>query len=235
MALNLLSAADLNKASTDLLSNYLVTIVGGDGTTIQAHLPETFSFDIVSEYVAPLQDSVVKDEGLSTVAKLAGFSTITQEMTSQFWAGGAPISISLPLIFVAKSNSDTEILRKIKQLMQMALPTKDGVFLRSPGPSLDIQGSNVGEKAATLGNAVLQGTDALGALLSSVVVKNKVQIRIGRFLWFDNVVLKNVQQTYDSRFDDAGKPLKAQVTVTFETAMTLTVQDMDKVFSGVTS
>lgn len=62
-------------------------------------------------------------------------------------------------------------------------------------------------------------------------VANQIQIRIGNYMFFDSVVITNVQQTFMSNIDAiTGLPHHATVNVTFKPLFMLTVEDLESVF-----
>ncbi|QRE00341.1 hypothetical protein [Burkholderia phage BCSR5] len=69
-------------------------------------------------------------------------------------------------------------------------------------------------------------------------VKNQVSIQIGNYMFFDSVVITNVQQTYVSNLDPITKyPHHVKVSVRFKPLFMITQADLDTIFmsgGGVT-
>lgn len=211
--------------------NYKVYFVCNDlGVLVDAYLPESFSFDITSEYSTPLSEGLVKSETINLVTKLLGKSTITQEMTAQMWNGNAPIAISLPLVLTAEKDARSEILRKLQQLFRLTLPSKGkGGFLDSPGATVKLkEGKTIAETATGAYDAFVGNN--MNLFTENFVINRKVSVYIGRYLYFDSVVIKNVQQTMHTLPGPDGIPLKVEVNVTFETLMTPTFDDVKDIF-----
>jgi len=62
-------------------------------------------------------------------------------------------------------------------------------------------------------------------------ISNQISIRIGSYLYFDSVVITNVQQTFMSNIDAiTGLPHHATVNITFKPLFMLTVEDLAQVF-----
>jgi hypothetical protein len=60
---------------------------------------------------------------------------------------------------------------------------------------------------------------------------NQISIRIGNYMYFDSVVITNVQQTFMSNIDAAtGLPHHATVNITFKPFFMLTQEDLSSVF-----
>lgn len=62
-------------------------------------------------------------------------------------------------------------------------------------------------------------------------IKNQISIQIGNYMFFDSVVITNVQQTYTSNIDKlTGWPHHARVAVRFRPLFMVTAQDLDTIF-----
>ena len=113
---------------------------------INADMPDTFMFDIGSEYSAPwaegLNDSMAAP--VSAFVKSAGISMTTQALTAQLWRGSSEINFTLPLIFQAEKDEDVEVLKPLMELMYLTLPreAESGGMLSAPGPSFDLVNLN---------------------------------------------------------------------------------------------
>lgn len=63
-------------------------------------------------------------------------------------------------------------------------------------------------------------------------VKDKISLRIGKNLFFDNVVLTNVQVTEENQFDARGFPMYARVSLRFKPLFIIVQSDLDNIFGG---
>lgn len=61
-------------------------------------------------------------------------------------------------------------------------------------------------------------------------IKDKISLRIGRNLFFDNVVLTNVQVTEENQFDGRGFPMFARVSLRFKPLFIIVQSDLDTIF-----
>jgi hypothetical protein len=120
----------------------------------------------------------------------------------------APIELSLTLLFDAFDNATEDVGEPIARLMSLVQPYRgtheDGsehTLLSAPGPSL--YKPDIG----------------------------RVSIRIGKFLYFNSVVLRGVQPTWDSKFDSVGVPIAAACDVTFATINMPSREDVMKFFT----
>jgi hypothetical protein len=190
---------------------------------VSAYLPDSFSLGVTSEYDTPFAQGIETGIGAidsimkSPLARAAtGSNFITQWMTAQVWSGSAPIAIQLPLVFIADTDPQKEVLKPIKDLMKLAMPSS-GIgaigdakgFLQSPGPRVKID----------------KETQSI-----SFDVRNPISIQIGKFLRFPSVVIENISQTYNTVFDSRGLPVRASVEITFKTFVTPTSEDIEKMF-----
>ena len=64
-------------------------------------------------------------------------------------------------------------------------------------------------------------------------IANQISIRIGKYMFFDSVVITNVQQTFMSNIDAiTGLPHHATVNITFKPLFMLTIEDLNSVFTS---
>jgi hypothetical protein len=64
-------------------------------------------------------------------------------------------------------------------------------------------------------------------------ISNQISVRIGRYAFFDSVVIKNVQKTYDNELDaQTGIPYHVKVSVRFAPLTVLTQDDIIKIFAS---
>lgn len=125
-------------------NDYLAYITCSElGINMTAQLPDTWQFDISSEYSAPYAEGLT--EGIPSMLapglKAAGVSLTTQVLTAQLWKGSSEITFTLPLVFQAEYDSDREIMKPLLELMALTLPRDSqggGGMLSAPGPHFDL-------------------------------------------------------------------------------------------------
>lgn len=62
-------------------------------------------------------------------------------------------------------------------------------------------------------------------------IQDQISIRVGKYAFFDSVVITNVQKTYESQFDQrTGLPFYAKVAVRFKPLFMVTQEDLDNIF-----
>lgn len=63
------------------------------------------------------------------------------------------------------------------------------------------------------------------------LVKNQISIQIGRYAFFDSVVINNVQQTYSNQIDAlTGLAMHAKVAISFRPLFLVVQSDLDNIF-----
>lgn len=71
-----------------------------------------------------------------------------------------------------------------------------------------------------------------GAQYWKSVIKNQISVQIGRYAFFDSVVILNAQETLSNQIDHlTGLPLHAKVSLRFKPMFLVTQQDLDKIFA----
>ena len=123
---------------------------GGDMYLV-ADGPESYNYSTSLSYETPYQDvgekildkaaSLFGPAGDAAKALIHGSGTrmFTQALTAKVWSGAGETTISLPLIFQADTDAETDVLTPLMQLMFLSMPreAKEGGFLSGPGPVFD--------------------------------------------------------------------------------------------------
>lgn len=129
--------------TNNMVPEYTVTVSRqGDGSPeyppieILAYLGEDVSMSFSNDWDTPFANVLEK---FGTVAALAGYSTATQAMTTKIWKGANMGEIQLPLTFVTRTDSMTDVMQPICDITRLSMPGIDKTgFFTSPGPSLSI-------------------------------------------------------------------------------------------------
>lgn len=89
---------------------------------------------------------------------------------------------------------------------------------------------NSNQKANVTPAAVENGLG--GAQYWKSVVRNQISIQIGRYAFFDSVVILNAQETKSHQMDArTGLPLHSKVSVRFKPLFLVTQQDLEQIFA----
>ncbi len=95
------------------------------------------------------------------------------------------------------------------------------------------QSSNDGGQAASpVANPSTDQNLGAGENPINKYVSEKISLRIGRHLFFDNVVITNVQVTEENQFDYRGYPMFARVSIRFKPMFIIVQSDLDRIFGA---
>ncbi len=107
-----------------------------------------------------------------------------------------------------------------------------------PNNILERQGSTVdGSKSTADGNNQAKPEQSNEASSSATdlikqSIQGKISIKIGRYMFFDSVVITDIQQTFTNQLDENGFPWHAKVAVRFRPAFTIVQRDLERIFNG---
>lgn len=147
-----------------LLPEYTMTLHSNDlGITVIAPLPDTFAFDVSSQYQAPFAQGISVSDTVQNGLRLVGMSLTNQAMTAQVWQGTSDIQFTIPIVLQAEEDEGKEIVEPLKNLYRLTLPRVDqeGGLFRSPGPQLDLE--KLAENSSAVTGFVSEGAKAQAA------------------------------------------------------------------------
>lgn len=202
--------------------NYLLTLSNGDNSVkIEVPIPKDFglrsevdwgnlSKDLLPGSFGSVIDNIFK--GLDLTSKITGAQSSTVNAIQQFpiWLSNSPISFDIPFEFRAMSDAKKEVVEPIKQLLGLACPMEEGDLLYAPGPRIKINSNNT----------------------FSFDPKYNIKLKIGNLMTIRNILITNVNPTFDSRFVASGSPISAKAEVSFRTLKAPTYQDLMSWFEG---
>lgn len=261
--------------------NYKVVIHCGDqNITIEADLPESFSFDVAAQYEAPFSAGLnnAVSQNLGSALRVGGLSLTNQAMTAQIWQGTTDIRFTVPLVFQTESDPLRDVIVPIRELLRLTMPREEeeGGLLESPGPRWDPEkiaqilrdpvisstlsssfgsikssasstikqviegGGDIVETlqaASSAVNPIKTGANATSKILSRMVInaiKNKISLKLGQYLYFDSVVITDVQQIANVQpVYPSGIFQRSEVNVSFNTFTTLTQRDIERIYPAL--
>jgi len=189
-------------------SPYKAILQWGGGSSgdqhVSANLPESWSFGFASQWDAPWAEGLISNDTLKTALHAGGMATTSQVLTSQVWQSSNPVEISIPFIFVAKTDAYTDVMLPCHKLAGLTLPTKassSSFMLQAPGPA-------VGVKIAGFESTLnYEGGE-------------HITLCIGTNIIFTSVVVTSVNVEFDTMLDVNGYPIKAKADVTVLTHQT---------------
>jgi hypothetical protein len=184
-----------------------------NNNTVIAYLPQTFSYQIQSDWEPALANMVqgFLGENITTAAASMGMRLNDKILTAQIWRSTEPLDLSLTLLFDAIKDTQRDVIDPIKRLTKWSVPGRMGgndsvanSILEAPGPSLQ---------------NFINNPD-----------KNRTSIRIGRMFYFDNVIIPSLGVTWVTAPDGSGKFIGAEVELTFRTFFTPDIADIMRYF-----
>ncbi len=233
---------------------------GIKGIEIVAPMPDSFMFDTKSEYATPYAQGLFGGGSgmLAQIGKVAGqlggMRMTSQALTAQLWQGSTETSLNLELEFHAETDPDLDVRQPILALMRMSTASINATsgLLTSPGPSITLDSAGavvaglfnsakdtvtgapakIGE--LTSGGMISQNNGVSSAVTSlKETIKNQISIQIGRYAFFDSVVISNVQKTYSHQIDhQTGLPMHAKVSFTFTPLFLVVQSDLTNIFGS---
>jgi len=206
---------------------------------VVAKLQDNFSLSIDSKWHNFLEGITSSTVGQLMNQAMQAFSQYSLQMavtSRRIWISTSPVSITLPMIFATETDPITDVVDQCRRLQLMALPSEPnaGGFLVPPGPSpyknLEVYVPKVGA-----GDFQIKGTGKTYSIDNALTGGDQIDISIGEFLYFDNVIIKSVNITYDSRMSASpqrGRPIAAKADVNFETYQMMTKESMQKAYDN---
>lgn len=125
------------------------------------------------------------------------------------------------------ANAASQLLNSAKQGGRAAADVAGAVNVSK---KLNGQSDNLNSNQAA--NSAPPAENGLGgAQYWKNVIRNQISVQVGRYAFFDSVVILNVQETFSHQMDaQTGLPLHAKVSVRFKPLFLVTQQDLDKIF-----
>lgn len=229
---------------------YLIKVTSTQVGSIRALMQDKFTLRTSADW-QPFTGVGSNLAGLNEVTALAGTTVFNQFISRRIWNGTQPLSLSVPLKFIAKSNPLTEVLIPSIMLMQMALPslpiketlsgfhnggvsekivnTINQFLLRPPGPNPLAQSF----LANSLEAAVSDFNKAFDTQLAfNIPEGDLITIKIGNFTEFKSVIIKDVVVDFPKKMASNGMPIESSVQLEFETFEIQTKEDMISSFDA---
>lgn len=156
------------------LPEYTLILHSSDlNITVVGNLPETFSFDVASQYEAPFSQGFRVSDTVNNGLRILGLSLTNQAMTSQIWQGTSEVQFTIPMVLQAVNNEYDDVLKPLKDLLSLALPSvaQEGGLLISPGPRINLEklAQRGGEGLTSFGQAVVGHSTNLTSGLGDVI------------------------------------------------------------------
>lgn len=221
----------------EIPEQYTVLIASRSLGKVRAILQDEVSFQVSSEWGSMIPSKIargINKENLARVGALFKVNIMSRFASRRVWVSTTPIAMVMKLIFESEDDALNDVVMPCKVLQGMALPgegfgsigklfnkeTKRGGFLIPPGPSpygIDFKAEVAGKNVAF-----------------SFGQDERIDIYVGTFLNFGNVIIKSVNVTYDSRMEERGFPISARVDIVFESYEIVTKFGIDDMYINST-
>ena len=169
---------------------------------LELPLPEQFNIDASSAwepFTAEGLLGLINTVGLGTLGgaavKFSNNNMYIAELSHMWWRSTQPISFNLDFHLVAQNNAKTDVMDKIELLTSLVLP-----------------------KANQKG-VIGKGTKALGLTLLSSPPRD-ISLYLGGQIRFGAIVVSQVSTTFDTKCDEDGNFISANVQVSIMTSYT---------------
>jgi len=196
---------------------YIATIISSQIGIVRAVLQDTVKIGVGSEW-EPFMGESFDNNALGQAAEMTAQvfkKSLKNVVTSRRkWKSTAPVQISLDLVFQEESNAQEEVVKPCAMLQAMSLPAETFMgFLVPPGPS-------------PFSTKMPNGK----SLEFNPEASDIIAVYIGTFLGFRNVIVKSVDVTFDTRYNEKGFPIAAKVNLVFQTYEVLTKGKLGDVY-----
>lgn len=197
-------------------------------------IPPDFSFSLSSAWSAPYADTTLLDKAsglpgkygeLANAAnkgvKLGGGSTFSKLGSAKNWSGPSYLSIDLPIFIDAYSDTKTEVVANIVQLLSLCAPNEKGTMLIPPGPNpLKQVSQQANDSINTLTGSNMQ---------SGIEDDESFYVEIGNFFTMSPCVVDSVTANFDNVWEDGtGNPISVDFVLSISSYFAVTREDLKK-------
>lgn len=181
-------------------------------------------------------------------------SLVTKAASRRLWVGTTPMTLSLKLKFEAINDSYKDVVEPCRILQSLALPSEP-----TAGVSKDTETAvNKLKSDQTLGNVwnvvktlpflsppgpspfswegILSSRKPINELNISSIIEgtkggDRIMLQLGKFLRFDDVIIKEVSTAFHIKMDESGDPVSSDISIIFETYEIPTVQSLAQAYT----
>lgn len=153
---------------------------------VEAYVPEEdLVLDFGGVWKAPFSDvSSIADSGFNKLGvAVGGIALMDPRLTMLSWVGMKTPTIALNLEWHAEEDSVQDVLKPMADLARMTLPSRSGVKITAPGPSIG------GQVLAGLSDLVGYSKD--GSTSSNYQIGERISVKIGKTLVWSLCVIEN--------------------------------------------
>jgi len=156
---------------------------------------------------------------------LFGVTLVQPWMKRRQWRGSTPIKITLTLRFEAIDDAINDVVAPCMYLQMMTLPQEAGRL-----EYVEQEGTANESREHLLSVYSPPGPTPFSVFEDPILGGDKINITIGKFLHFDNVIVTECDLEIASRFTSDGFPISATANVVFETYEMMTKEKLHTVY-----
>lgn len=180
-------------------------------------------------------------------------SLVTKAASRRLWVGTTPMTMSLKLKFEAINDAFKDVVEPCRILQSLALPSEPsetnvaGVkgalkeFRDRPGvetggellkslPLLSPPGPSPFSWEGILSSRKPINELNIASIIEGMKGGDRIMLQLGKFLRFDDVIIREVQTSYHIKMDMFGDPISANINIIFETYEIPTVQTLAQAY-----
>jgi len=232
--------AGLRSGDKDVPPAYVVEVNSKSVGKVVAVLQEDFQFRVESNWGSVIPQGISSSGGtelLNVVVQSAtgGRYSIQNKLTSRrIWKSTSPVIMNIPLKFEAQEDARREVLLACELLQRMVVPAEGlGKFLAPPGPSPFLLNEEVSVPNSKADRRSVGTTSAAKVRDFLTANQDRIQVSIGRALWFRSVIIRSAAVKFSPRFTRGGDPISATVDLVVETYEILSKQGLAEAYNGI--
>ncbi len=214
-----------------------------NAATVIAPMQEDLMMSVDSQWVPLVPLSLLSNANIAIQAFSGGKKSFaTKAATRRIWTGSSPMQLSVRMRFEAISDAFQEVQEPCRLLMAMAMPSlkaRNGEradseeekwhdflpFVSPPGPTpFAFEGLLNLRRSGAVGRLVENLDDGKGG--------DFIMIEFGKYITFENVIIKNVSCITPIKFTAGGYPISATMNIVFETYEMMTVEGLQQAFDN---
>lgn len=169
---------------------------------VVAYIPENFALRLQNQWEQVFSNLLQNNTIADFASGFTGAAPFIKELTGHVWRGTEAITFQLKLLFDAVTDVNADVYAPIEKLVTWASPYQANSVL------LAAPGPNLMDQT------------------------ERLSLRIGRFMYFDSVIISNMDVQFETAMHSSGIPIAAEVDIEFRTFYTLTRDDILAIFSG---
>lgn len=244
-------AAQIDKNYIVTITETYVPLLGSTttpATTFKGFLQKNIELQTGSNWdrIGTLGDNGPETALVKKFIGAAGVSTEVAGLTRRKWTGSDPLVLRIELVLETYDNSTNEVLKPCAFLQALTLPMLNPAgaslsnFVTQSSRGIPGIGTAISNISKAFGNSALSGAFLIPpgpnpySFGTTATSGSLINIKIGSYLTFKNVVVDSVIITYHNRMGVDG-PIGAKAVIKFSTYEILTRNALQDAYGGKVS